>query len=184
MPAKVVAGAAGVTPGIGGGGRRATCLRQRRKRERAVAFLLVLRCERERRKQGLRELCAGKGRLRRDADAGTRRKGDCLLREDFVHDVSDRTHTTPAGGAAPQAPVNLAGRADGAFGCNRPDLMVRNDITRTHNHDRTPVPTSCSRGSDFAPHPGNFLRRLLANLLRLACHFAVPHGKHNEMKSL
>lgn len=52
--------------------------------------------------------------------------------------MSDGAHTTSAGGAAAQAPVDLAGSADSVFGRNGSDLMVRNDIARTHDHYRTP----------------------------------------------
>jgi len=62
------------------------------------------------------------------------------LSEGLVHDPPDGTGATPAFGAASQAPVDLAGRPDRALRRNGPDLMVRNDVARTHDHEGTPGP--------------------------------------------
>jgi hypothetical protein len=95
---------------------------------------------------------------------------------DFVHDGPDRARAAPASGAAAQATVNLAGAADGVLGSDGSDLMVRNDIARTHDHDRTP-PHCCERG--ISPRAIS-----LANLRPGECHLLMQRGKNYEMKSL
>jgi hypothetical protein len=70
--------------------------------------------------------------------AGTRFRHlvtDVRFRADFIHDRPDRAYATAAGGAASQAPVDLAGSANGVCGGDGPDLMIRNHIARTHDHD-------------------------------------------------
>src|SRR5215831_13116365 len=76
------------------------------------------------------------------------------LSEGLVHDPPDGTGATPAFGAASQAPVDLAGRPDHALRRNGPDLMVRNDVARTHDHEGTPgsirylmICARCERGA-------------------------------------
>ena len=56
----------------------------------------------------------------------------------LVHDPADGACAAAAFGAAAQAPVDLAGAAPRAFGCDRPDLMVGNHVARTHDHGGTP----------------------------------------------
>src|SRR5262249_18898366 len=119
------------------------------------------------------------------ANTGTRWKGDCPLRVDFIHDVPDGAHATPAGGGASEAPVDLAGGADGLFGGNGPDLAVRNDIARTHNHDPHSRPDRYDgpRMPRFAALSATACR-LSRNVRCGKCHFVVQRGKYYEMKSL
>jgi hypothetical protein len=53
----------------------------------------------------------------------------------FVDDPTDGPGATPALGAAAEATVDFAGAARCAFGCDRADLLVGNDVARTHDHD-------------------------------------------------
>ena len=59
----------------------------------------------------------------------------------LVHDPPDRARATAAFGTAAEAAVHLAGRPHRAFSRNGSDLMVRNDIARTHDHDCAPGST-------------------------------------------
>jgi hypothetical protein len=129
--------------------------------------------------RGRRRHCqlGGKGRERfgRSADAGSRRTRRCRPGESLVHDPPDGASTAPTFGTASQTPVDLARRSDGAFGCNGSNLMVRNDVARTHNHDGTPSSirlSVCARPSAFIC------------MMRYPCHLAVMSGKYNEVKSL
>src|SRR5258707_15740892 len=61
--------------------------------------------------------------------AGSRRA------EGLVHNPPDRTGTAATFGAASQTPIDLTGRPHGAFGRNGSDLMVRDDVARTHDHE-------------------------------------------------
>ena len=77
----------------------------------------------------------------------------------LVHDPPNRTRATSAFGAASETAIDLAGRPHGAFCRNGTDLMVRNDVARTHDHDRTP-------GS--AAHPAFlFMRSLQSTSIRM-----------------
>src|ERR1700730_17470861 len=58
--------------------------------------------------------------------------------EGLVHNPPDRTGTADTFGAASQTPIDRTGRPHGAFGRNGSDLMVRDDVARTHDHEGTP----------------------------------------------
>ena len=59
-------------------------------------------------------------------------------RERLIDDPAYGARTASAFGAASKTAIDLARRPHGAFGRNGTDLMVRNDVARTHDHDRTP----------------------------------------------
>lgn len=63
----------------------------------------------------------------------------------LVHDAPDGAGAPAAGGAAAQAPVDLAGSANQAFGRDGSDLGVRNDIARTHDHAAHSLSSSAPR---------------------------------------
>jgi hypothetical protein len=117
----------------------------------------------------------GRGRAGRSADAGFRRKRRDRRGQSLVHDPPNGASTAPTFGTASQTPIDLARRSDGAFGRNGSDLMVRNDVARTHDHDGTPSAIrlcACARPSAFIC------------MMTYPCHLAMMSSKHNEMKSL
>ena len=117
----------------------------------------------------------GRGRVGRSADAGFRRKWRGRPGQGLVHDPPNGASTASALGTAAQTPIDLARRSHGALGRNGSDLMVRNDVARTHDHDGTPSSirlSACARPSAFICMTTYF------------CHLAMTSGKHNEMKSL
>ena len=59
--------------------------------------------------------------------------------EGLVHNPPDRTGTAAAFGAASETAIDLARPPHGAFGRNGSDLMVRDDVARTHDHEGTPA---------------------------------------------
>jgi hypothetical protein len=69
--------------------------------------------------------------------AATGAVGRC--RHCFVHDPPNRAGAAAAFGAAAEAAIDLTGRPDGALGRERSDLMVRNNVARTHTHGVAPV---------------------------------------------
>src|ERR1700730_3289017 len=99
--------------------------------------------------------------------------------EGLVHNPPDRTGTAATFGAASQTAIDLTGPPHGAFGRNGSDLMVRDDVARTHDHEGTPSSIG---------HSGVFLFMHLAasasiRMRTYPCHFAMTPGKHYEMKS-
>jgi hypothetical protein len=116
----------------------------------------------------------GRERIGRSADAGSRaRRG--RPGQSLVHNPPNGASAAPTFGTASQTSVDLARRSDGAFGCNGSNLMVRNDVARTHNHDGTPSSIrlgACARPSAFIC------------MMKYSCHLAVMAGKYNEVKSL
>ncbi len=85
----------------------------------------------------------GRGRLGRSANAGSCRERRRRFSEGLVHDSPDSASATPTFSAASQTPIDLTGRSDSALGRNRSDLMVRNHVARTHDHDGTPGSIRC-----------------------------------------
>jgi hypothetical protein len=117
----------------------------------------------------------GRERIGRSTDAGSRRTRRGRPGQSLVHNPPNGASTAPTFGTASQTPVDLARRSDGAFGCNGSNLMVRNDVARTHNHDGTPSSIrlgACARPSAFIC------------MMKYSCHLAVMPGKYNEVKSL
>ena len=53
----------------------------------------------------------------------------------FVDDPANGPGAPPTLGAAAEAAVDFAGATGCAFGCDRADLLVGNDVARTHDHD-------------------------------------------------
>ena len=94
----------------------------------------------------------------------------------FVHDPADGACATAAFGATAQAPVDLAGAARRAFGCDRPDLMVGNHVARTHDHGGTPY-----SDRPWAFRLFRFKRDRSATAL--SCHAGKHLRKRYDMKS-
>jgi hypothetical protein len=53
----------------------------------------------------------------------------------FVDDPADGPGAPSTLGATAEAAVDFAGAARRTFGCDRADLLVGNDVARTHDHD-------------------------------------------------
>ncbi len=89
---------------------------------------------------------ARRGLFSRSADAGScscRKRRRRRLSESLVDYAPNGASAAPTCGTASQAPVDLARRSDGAFGRNGSDLVIRNDVARTHDHDGTPGSMRC-----------------------------------------
>src|ERR1700759_2158203 len=63
----------------------------------------------------------------------------------FVDDPANGPGAPPALGAAAEAAVDFAGATRCAFGCDRANLLVGNDVARTHDHDALSPSIGCSR---------------------------------------
>jgi len=105
-----------------------------------------------------------KGWLGQSADAGSCRKRRRRFSDGLIHDLPDGAGATPAFGAASQTPIDLAGRPDSALVRNRSDLMVRNDVTRTHDHDSTPGSIRCFMFSALAASASSGWQRYACHL--------------------
>src|SRR5580693_6551620 len=57
-------------------------------------------------------------------------------RKRLVHDPADGPRAASAFGAASEAAIDFARAPCAVFGRDRSDLVIRNDVARTHDHGR------------------------------------------------